>query len=81
MSERKEGRIVKVAGPVVVAEGMAGTRMYDVVRVGELNLIGEIVELHGGDIRIESETGKGTCFTVRLPAEPPNMPSNSSPTP
>ena len=34
---------MKVAGPVVVAEGMAGARMYDVVRVGSLNLIGEIV--------------------------------------
>ena len=62
MSERNEGRIVKVAGPVVVAEGMAGTRMYDVVRVGELNLIGEIVELHGDQASIqvyEETTGMG----------------------
>ena len=43
MSDKKVGRIVKVAGPVVVAEGMTGVRMYDVVRVGNLNLIGEIV--------------------------------------
>ena len=47
MSKTREGKIIKVAGPVVVAEGMAGARMYDVVRVGKLNLIGEIVELHG----------------------------------
>ena len=47
MSEINSGKIVKVAGPVVVAEGMVGARMYDVVRVGEENLIGEIVELHG----------------------------------
>jgi len=62
MSERNEGRIVKVAGPVVVAEGMAGTRMYDVVRVGELNLIGEIVELHSDKASIqvyEETTGMG----------------------
>ncbi len=62
MIERNEGRIVKVAGPVVVAEGMAGTRMYDVVRVGELNLIGEIVELHGDKASIqvyEETTGMG----------------------
>ena len=62
MSEPKEGRIVKVAGPVVVAEDMAGTRMYDVVRVGELNLIGEIVELHGDMASIqvyEETTGMG----------------------
>ncbi|MBC8378609.1 MAG: V-type ATP synthase subunit A [Planctomycetes bacterium] len=43
----KNGKIIKVAGPVVVADGMIGARMYDVVRVGKENLIGEIVELHG----------------------------------
>jgi len=58
MDETKQGRIVKVAGPVVVAEGMAGARMYDVVRVGELNIIGEIVELHGdlASIQVYEET-------------------------
>jgi V/A-type H+-transporting ATPase subunit A len=59
MNETKQDcRIVKVAGPVVVAEGMAGSRMYDVVRVGELNLIGEIVELHGdlASIQVYEET-------------------------
>ena len=62
MEEAKQGRIVKVAGPVVVAEGMAGSRMYDVVRVGELNLIGEIVELHADRASIqvyEETTGMG----------------------
>jgi len=62
MSEKKEGKIVKVAGPVVIAEGMVGSRMYDVVRVGELNLIGEIVELHGDKASIqvyEETTGMG----------------------
>jgi len=62
MSEAKEGRIVKVAGPVVVAEGMAGSRMYDVVRVGKLALIGEIVELRGDSASIqvyEETTGVG----------------------
>src|SRR4030042_1395742 len=58
MSEKKEGRIVKGAGPVVVAENMAGARMYDVVRVGELNLIGEIVGLKGdlASIQVYEET-------------------------
>ena len=46
MRELSTGKIIKVAGPVVVAEGMVGARMYDVVRVGQENLIGEIVELH-----------------------------------
>ena len=53
MSEMDSGRIIKVAGPVVVAEGMMGARMYDVVRVGEENLIGEIVELHGETASIQ----------------------------
>jgi V/A-type H+-transporting ATPase subunit A len=49
----QEGRIVKVAGPVVTAAGMAGARMYDVVRVGKMNLIGEIVELHEDQANIQ----------------------------
>ncbi|MBW8015570.1 MAG: V-type ATP synthase subunit A [Planctomycetes bacterium] len=53
MSENGNGSIIKVAGPVVVAEGMMGARMYDVVRVGEENLIGEIVELHGETASIQ----------------------------
>jgi len=57
--QRQEGRVVKVAGPVVVAEGMTGARMYDVVRVSKQNLIGEIVELHGdlASIQVYEETG------------------------
>ncbi|NIP24791.1 MAG: V-type ATP synthase subunit A [Phycisphaerae bacterium] len=58
MADKKTGRIVKVAGPVVIAEGMTGVRMYDVVRVGNLNLIGEIVELHEdrASIQVYEET-------------------------
>jgi len=58
MAEEKTGRIVKVAGPVVTAGNMAGSRMYDVVRVGKLNLIGEIVELKGdlASIQVYEET-------------------------
>ncbi len=62
MSQGKQGKIVKVAGPVVVADGMTGARMYDVVRVGNLNLIGEIVELRGDKASIqvyEETTGMG----------------------
>ena len=53
MSETSNGKIVKVAGPVVVAENMVGARMYDVVRVGSEHLIGEIVELHGDRASIQ----------------------------
>ena len=58
MAEEKTGKIVKVAGPVVVAEGMGGARMYDVVRVGQPALIGEIVELNGdlASIQVYEET-------------------------
>ena len=53
MSELKQGQIIKVAGPVVVAKGMKNAKMYDVVRVGQDNLIGEIVELHGDTASIQ----------------------------
>jgi len=39
------GKIIKVAGPVVVAEGLRGAKMYDVVQVSTQKLIGEIIEL------------------------------------
>ena len=39
------GTIWKVAGPLIVATGMAGVQMYDVVRVSEKRLIGEVIEL------------------------------------
>ncbi|MCK4648280.1 V-type ATP synthase subunit A, partial [bacterium] len=41
----KEARIIKVSGPLVVAEGMEKARMYDMVRVGRMGLIGEIIEI------------------------------------
>ncbi|RJP26043.1 MAG: V-type ATP synthase subunit A [Actinobacteria bacterium] len=42
-----EGTIVKVSGPVVNAEGMSGAKMYDITKVGDLGLIGEVVRLDG----------------------------------
>ena len=39
----KTGRIIKVSGPLVVAEGMEEANIYDVVKVGEKKLIGEII--------------------------------------
>ena len=49
----QEGRIVKVAGPLIVAENMGDSKMFDVVRVGDLGLIGEIIELRGDKASIE----------------------------
>ncbi|MBI3255426.1 MAG: V-type ATP synthase subunit A [Candidatus Andersenbacteria bacterium] len=52
------GKIRKVAGPLVVAEHMSGSKMYDVVRVGKERLIGEIIELKGAlaSIQVYEET-------------------------
>ncbi len=52
------GTIVKVAGPLIVAENMADSRMYDVVRVSEKRLVGEIIELRGdlASIQVYEET-------------------------
>ena len=41
----KHPKIIKVSGPLVIADNCAGAKMYDVVRVSEKKLIGEIVEL------------------------------------
>jgi len=47
------GVIKKVAGPLVVAEGMRDANMYDVVRVSDAHLIGEIIEMHGDQASIQ----------------------------
>lgn len=62
-----EGRIIKVSGPLVIAEGMREANMYDVVRIGERHLIGEIIEMHGdrASIQVYEETaGLGRGDTV-----------------
>ncbi|MGB4441858.1 MAG: V-type ATP synthase subunit A [Coriobacteriia bacterium] len=41
------GKLSKITGPVVVADGMTGTKMYDVVRVGDAGLMGEVIRLEG----------------------------------
>lgn len=52
------GTIVKVAGPLVIAEGMRDANMFDVVRVSEQKLIGEIIEMHRdrASIQVYEET-------------------------
>ena len=47
------GIIKKVAGPLVIAEGMRDANMFDVVRVSEQRLIGEIIEMHGDQASIQ----------------------------
>ncbi|MBM6989841.1 V-type ATP synthase subunit A [Mobilibacterium timonense] len=49
----EQGKIVKVAGPLVVASGMGSANMYDVVKVGKLGLTGEIIEMREGNASIQ----------------------------
>ena len=48
-----KGTIKKVAGPLVIAEGMRDASMFDVVRVSRERLIGEIIEIHGDQASIQ----------------------------
>ncbi|MDE6550921.1 MAG: V-type ATP synthase subunit A [Clostridia bacterium] len=54
-----KGKIVKVAGPLIVAEGLKDCRMFDVVRVSSRHLIGEVIEMRGdrASIQVYEETG------------------------
>ena len=56
--EAKQGRIIRISGPVIEADGMRGAKMYDVVRVGDENLIGEIIRLNQDNaiIQVYEET-------------------------
>ena len=68
-----QGKIVKVSGPLVVAEGMADAKMFDVVRVSDRRLIGEIIELRGdkASIQVYEETsGLGPGEPVYSTGEP-----------
>ena len=49
----QQGKIIKVSGPLVVASGMRDAKMFDVVRVSEHQLIGEIIEMHGDEASIQ----------------------------
>ena len=67
------GKTVKISGPLIVAEGMADCKMYDVVRVSKLGLVGEIIELRGdmASIQVYEETsGLGPGEDVITTGEP-----------
>ena len=48
-----EGNIIKIAGPVILADGMRGTQMHEMVKVGDSQLVGEIIELEGDTATIQ----------------------------
>ena len=72
------GKIIRVTGPLVVADEMKGSKMYEMVRVGEMGLIGEIIRLEGDKavIQVYEETagikpgepveGTGASLSVEL---------------
>jgi V/A-type H+-transporting ATPase subunit A len=69
----KRGKIIKVSGPLVVAEGVPGIRMYDIVRVSEKRLIGEVIEIRGDRCWIqvyEETTGLGPGEPVETTGSP-----------
>ena len=68
-----KGTIKKVAGPLVIAEGMRDANMFDVVRVSEQRLIGEIIEIHGDQASVqvyEETSGLGPGEPVESTGEP-----------
>jgi V/A-type H+/Na+-transporting ATPase subunit A len=67
------GEVHRVAGPVVVARGMAGARLYDVVRVGHARLAGEVIRLDGDRafVQVYEDTGG---LTVGEPVEATGAP-------
>ena len=63
---RSKGKILKVSGPLVVADGMKDANVYDVVEVSKDKLIGEIIEMRGDRASIqvyEETTGIGHLFS------------------
>ncbi|HVB12799.1 MAG TPA: V-type ATP synthase subunit A [Nitrososphaerales archaeon] len=49
----KEGKIIRVSGPVVTSQGLEGAKMFDVVRVGDLGLVGEVIRLQGDTATVQ----------------------------
>ena len=69
----EQGKIIRVAGPLVVASGCLGAKMYDMVKIGALGLIGEIIELREDRAFIqvyEDTTGIGPDEPVYLTGQP-----------
>ena len=68
-----KGIVKKVAGPLVIAEGMRDANLFDVVRVSEQRLIGEIIEMHGDNasVQVYEET---SGLAPGEPVESTNLP-------
>ncbi|MFH1406535.1 MAG: V-type ATP synthase subunit A [Candidatus Omnitrophota bacterium] len=68
-----KGKIIKVSGPLVLASGMDGAKMYDLVKIGKLGLVGEIIELKNDIVSVqvyEETQGIGVGEPVISTGEP-----------
>lgn len=66
------GKIYSVSGPVVVAEDLEGVAMYELVKVGHANLVGEVIRISGdrATIQVYEETGM-LSFSLSLRSSVP----------
>ena len=73
MTQNKSGVVKSIAGPAVIADGMYGAKMYDIVRVGQERLVGEIIRLDGNTafVQVYEDT---SGLTVGEPVETTGLP-------
>lgn len=73
MTQQKQGVIERIAGPAVIARGMYGAKMFDIVRVGKERLVGEIIRLDGDTafVQVYEDT---SGLTVGEPIESTGLP-------
>ncbi|BDP42723.1 V-type ATP synthase alpha chain [Deinococcus aetherius] len=73
MTQNKQGVVQNIAGPAVIADGMYGAKMYDIVRVGKERLVGEIIRLDGDTafVQVYEDT---SGLTVGEPVVTTNLP-------
>ncbi|SEI90069.1 V/A-type H+-transporting ATPase subunit A [Deinococcus reticulitermitis] len=73
MTQQKQGVVQSIAGPAVIAKGMYGAKMYDIVRIGQERLVGEIIRLDGDTafVQVYEDT---SGLTVGEPVETTGLP-------
>ena len=73
--ESQYGSVFGVSGPVVIAENMIGSSMYELVRVGHDELVGEIIRIENdkATIQVYEETS-GVCVGDPVPGSDPRLP-------
>ena len=57
-----DGTIARISGPVAVAKDLEGAHMFDVVRIGEMGLMGEIIRLEGNSAQIQVRVESSNHF-------------------